>query len=423
MATTNPNLSRIVQEAPALDVHSHQGTGGVWQARNLWELLSYHWLATDLRCAGCPPEVFSAEDMDPRDRVRQAAPWSALTRNTVNHWCFMNLARDLYGFRDPCLDETNWAWLADAVDEKVGDPQWEAQVLDQAGVEQVAAPHHSPTALPDRYFRYEYGEYLFCPGLGRSAQECLTKLGGTIDSAPSLAQAIRDNLQFLVTAHGIRALHVWVPLTWTYQPVEEGRAEGILHKNLANVKLDPTEQDALVSFTADCTAQACGELGLVLQLFCGSLALEEGGPQVSVYRPEWLRALAPFFRKHQGTQFDLFLATRLLSHEAAVLARNYPNLWVSGAWWQAFTPSTLSEFFRDRLEMLPMNKWNAFYSDGYCVEWVYGKSTLTRSRLALALSELVEEGLITESTAQEMARQVLYDNPRRLYLDTQACRP
>ena len=29
MATTNPNLSRIVQETPALDVHSHQGTGGV----------------------------------------------------------------------------------------------------------------------------------------------------------------------------------------------------------------------------------------------------------------------------------------------------------------------------------------------------------------------------------------------------------
>jgi glucuronate isomerase len=76
----------------------------------------------------------------------------------------------------------------------------------------------------------------------------------------------------------------------------------------------------------------------------------------------------------------------------------------------------MTEFFRDRLEMLPMNKWNAFFSDAYCAEWVYGKSTLTRNRLALALSELVEEALVTEETAAEMARMVLYDNPRRLYL-------
>jgi glucuronate isomerase len=419
MAQANPNLSRLVQETPAIDVHSHQGTNDTWQARNLWDILSYHWLGADLRCAGCPPELFTREDMDPRDRALQAARWSGLTRNTVNHWCFMNIARDLYGFRDPYLEANNCEWLADAVEEKVGDAQWEAHVLAQAGVEQAAAPYHSPARLPDRYFLYEYGEYLFCPGMGRSTQECLTKMGDSITSA--LAQAITDNLRFLAGAHDLKALHVWVPLTWTYQSVEQGRAEGILHKNLANVRLEPTEQDALVSFTADCTAAACGELGIVLQLFCGSLTLEPDGPQVSVYRPEWLRALAPLFSKHEQTQFDLFLATRPLSHEAAVLARNYPNLWLSGAWWQAFTPSTMTEFFRDRLEMLPMNKWNAFFSDAYCVEWVYGKSTLTRSRLALALSEMMEEGLVTEETAGEMARMVLYDNPRKLYLGQEAC--
>lgn len=416
MATANQNLSRIVQETPAIDVHSHQGTSGVWQARSLWEILSYHWLGADLRCAGCPKEIFADQDMDPREKVRRAAPWSAPARNTVNHWCFMNIVRDLYGFRDSYLEESNWEWLADAVDEKVGDPQWEAHVLAQAGVEQASAPYHNPARLPDKYFLYEYGEYLFCPGMGRSTAECLTKMGDSIHSAETLAQAIRDNLKFVAEGHAVRALHVWVPLTWTYTSVEEGRADSLLHKNLANVRLDQAEQDALVSFTADCTAAACGELGIVLQLFCGSLTLEAGGPQVSVYRPEWLRALAPLFSKHEKTQFDLFLATRPLSHEAAVLARNYPNLWVSGAWWQAFTPSTMTEFFRDRLEMLPMNKWNAFFSDGYCVEWVYGKSTLTRSRLALALSEIVEEGLATEDTAAEMARMVLYDNPRRLYL-------
>ena len=415
MSQVNPNLSRIVQETQAIDVHSHQGAQSVWQARNLWEILSYHWLAVDLCCAGCPREILWSKDIDPRDGVREAAKWSKLTRNTVNHWCFMNIARDLYGFRDPYLDEHNWEWLADAVDEKLGDPQWEAHVLDQAGVEQASARIGNPPHLPERYFMYEYGEYLFCPSVRRNVQESLTQIGPGITSAAQLRQAIADNVKFLAAAHNLRALHMWVPLTWTYQPVEEGRAESLLHKALANVRLEHAEQDALGSFTADCTAEIAGELGIVLQLFCGSLKLEWHGLDVSVYRPEWLRALAPLLSKHPKTQFDIFLAARNLSHEAAVMSRVYPNMWVSGAWWQAFTPSSMTEFFRDRLEMLPMNKWNAFFSDGWCVEWVYGKSTMSRSRLALALSEIVEEGLVTEDTAAEMARMVLYENPKRLY--------
>ncbi len=416
MSDTYRYLSGAVQEMPAIDVHSHQGTGGIWQARSLWEILSYHWLGTDLRCAGCPAELFSNSSLDPREKVRQAVPWARLARNTVNHWCFMNLVRDLYGFEAPYLDESNWEWLCAAVEEKVGDPEWERHVLAQSGVESAAAPFHSPARVPERYFPYEAGEYMFCPGMGRSAQECLAKIGEGIHSAESLATAIRDNLQFLVNAHQIRALHVWVPLTWTYSHVEEGRADTLLHKSLAFAHLEQSEEDELVSFAADRTAEVCGELGLVVQLFCGSLSLHEGGPYVSVYRPEWLRALVPFFARHAQTQFDLFLATRPIGHEAAVLARNYPNLHVSGAWWQAFTPSTLLEFFRDRLEMLPMNKWNAFYSDAYCVEWIYGKISLTRNRLALALSEMVEEGLVARDTAVEMARRVLYDNPREMYL-------
>lgn len=406
----------LVEETPAVDVHSHQGTNGLWQARSLWELFSYHWLATDIRCAGCPREVFTPGDMEPRDRMARAVSYAPLARNTVNHWCFMNMARDLYGFEHQVLDETNWQWLWEAVDEKVGDPQWETHVLDRARVSLVNAPHHHPARVPERYFPYEYGEYLFCPGLSGPAAECLRRIGEGISSAALLADAITARVDELVAQQGVRALHVWVPLTWTYAPVTEQQANALLHKALADAHLQVHERDQLASFAANCVAEACGSAGVVIQLFCGSIQMEDGGPHVSMYRPEWLRALVPLFAAHPDTNFELFLSTRPLGHEAAVLARNYPNLWVSGAWWQGFTPSTLSEFFRDRLEMLPLNKWNAFYSDAYCVEWIYGKVSLTRNRLAHALSEMLAEGLISRDMVEDLARAVMCDNARALYL-------
>jgi hypothetical protein len=66
--------------------------------------------------------------------------------------------------------------------------------------------------------------------------------------------------------------------------------------------------------------------------------------------------------------------------------------------------------------MLPMTRWNAFYSDAYCVEWCYGKLLVTKNRLAVALSELVGEGLIGLEDVVPLARAVLYENPKREYI-------
>jgi hypothetical protein len=71
--------------------------------------------------------------------------------------------------------------------------------------------------------------------------------------------------------------------------------------------------------------------------------------------------------------------------------------------------------FRDRLEMLPTTAWNAFFSDGYLVEWVYGKQLVTKNVLSHALADMVGEGYITEDEAVDMAAQLLYRTPLATY--------
>lgn len=216
-------VQELVQEAPAIDVHSHQGTNEVWQARSAWELLSYHWLAADLRCAGCPPELFTDSNLEDREKFCRAVRYVKATRNTVNYWCFQNIAHDLYGLQDEYLDEANCDWFYDAVAAHTDDPTWESHALDAARVEQASAARETVPRLKDRYFPYEYGEYLLCPGHGTDATACLARIGENLTSASDLAAGIKTQLRALVAKHGIRALHVWIPLNFTYRQAEEGR--------------------------------------------------------------------------------------------------------------------------------------------------------------------------------------------------------
>jgi len=65
--------------------------------------------------------------------------------------------------------------------------------------------------------------------------------------------------------------------------------------------------------------------------------------------------------------------------------------------------------------MLPRNKVNAFFSDAYVIEWIYGKSCLLKEQLAYVLSDMVEHGYYDKDFALEMAEDLLYRNPTAIY--------
>ncbi len=68
----------------------------------------------------------------------------------------------------------------------------------------------------------------------------------------------------------------------------------------------------------------------------------------------------------------------------------------------------------ERLDMLPVNKQVGFFSDAYCVEWVYGKAHLVRKQLARVLAEKVESGQYSRDDAVSIARSILHESPQTL---------
>ena len=414
-------IRALIDEIPVIDVHTHLGTGGMWQARDLTDILFYHWLGTELRNAGLPEEIWSplsngqgALSLDLRERVRAGMLYCGAIRNTSNYWAFKGIMRDLYGI-DGGLNEGNWEKAIDAVAERAQDAGWEQEVLKRAKIEKTGIEFNCKPRDSVCYFNYAYAEPLYGAGLGDP--KALEKMiGKKVETGAELDAALTQTVKRLAVKEDVNALHVWLPASWRYTRIQDFEIDRLLYYWMNGETISGYEQNCLASFSADIMAREASNYRLVVQLFHGSAAYGKG-MQVGTWHPDFMRTLIYHIGAHHKTEYDVFLATRNASHEATSMARMHTNLMVSGAWWHGFTPTTLTEFFRDRLEMLPMTRWNAFYSDAYCVEWCYGKLLLTRNRLAVALTEMVEEGLIGADDVAPIAKAVLYDNPKREYLD------
>jgi len=64
--------------------------------------------------------------------------------------------------------------------------------------------------------------------------------------------------------------------------------------------------------------------------------------------------------------------------------------------------------------MLPTNRQIGFFSDAYCVEWLYAKSKLVRMELAKALVARIARGQYTLDGAVEIAKKLLQETPKHL---------
>jgi hypothetical protein len=127
-----------------------------------------------------------------------------------------------------------------------------------------------------------------------------------------------------------------------------------------------------------------------------------------------IKQVGEMIAQHPKIRFQCFLATRHANQSFCTLARELPNLSLAGYWWHNFFPDSIRQVITERLDMLPLNKQVGFFSDAYCVEWVYGKTRLVQKQLARVLAEKVESGQYTRDDAVSIARTILYETPQTL---------
>ncbi len=120
--------------------------------------------------------------------------------------------------------------------------------------------------------------------------------------------------------------------------------------------------------------------------------------------------LANLFMEYYDVKFDVFHGAYPYVRELAVLAKNFPNVYVDLCWLHAVSSSSARYALNELLDMVPANKIIGFGGDYKHVEGVYGHSKLARRNVAEVLQEKVDRGRFSLEEAKGIAKMLLYDN-------------
>ncbi len=124
--------------------------------------------------------------------------------------------------------------------------------------------------------------------------------------------------------------------------------------------------------------------------------------------------LADILQRYPKLRFMCFVSSRHANQSLCTMARELPNLSLAGYWWHNFFPDAIRQVMNERLDMLPTNKQVGFFSDAYCMDWLYAKAVIVRKQLAWVLAGKVAQGQYDVKAALSIAEAILLKTPQEL---------
>jgi hypothetical protein len=436
-ADLTAELEGTLAETPMYDVHTHL-TSGAMAARGLHDVLLYHMVVSDLYAAGCPdgdrltPYPGDPSDAEVRDRITRALPYLTRARNTSNAWGLRIILRDLYGWDEP-LGEDNWRRLHDMIRERSADPAWPGTLLDRLRIKRTNAEYtrRGAGADDDRLMyslewgmvtRAQWGEFdtpLYelercwsMPAAGGPLE-----IGGgpraplprAITSAQDAADATDHYVALIPNLVIAMATHLSTDIDYSV-PTPEEFEKALTRRPQAG----RDERSVYASYLNELLLTKLAEQrpDVTFQFSFGAEPLpHETGARL---RQQTLGQLGEMIARHPRIRFQCYNATPHANHGLCSLARELPNLSLTGYWWHSFYPEAIRQVMAERLDMLPVSSQCAFFSDAYCIEWTYAKAVLVRKQLARVLADRVASGQYTFDDAMSIARSILHDSPEEI---------
>ena len=428
MFTSQPTLAerleRLIDDTSIVDPHTHIRVDQP-HAPDLLSLLSYHWVQTELIAVGMPND-----HLDPAlpadELVKRLSPYLARMRNTAMAWCVSRIFRDLYDHFDPLPTRS----LFDAVAKAASDPNRGWNILrERCGVETFVTSlgNASQDKKPD-FARFMLdAHYLFCPGVatdltpffpGRTKKsEYIDAIQSLFGEHPSSAARLKRNLfDWLdrTIAGPTRFSNTFIPIEQRFSAVDDARVDHLLLESKTARGLIDSEIDELVRFVSWNVLAWHHENRKAFQIAVGAEYFICDGKSIPRFQETWTSDMARVFHHFGNVRFDIMMASDVLSHEVAVLARQFPNVYASGYWWHNFFPITIEKIITSRLQIAPMTKFGGFFCDAYYAEWSYGKLQIVKKAMAAALRQ-VEARFLDEDDIPAILTQILHDTPRDLY--------
>lgn len=425
-------IAEVLASFRWMDAHTHLDARHL-AARGLDDVLLYHMSVSDLYAAGCPSGARVAEDRsdaEARGRVEEALPYLAKTRNTFMAWGVRIILADLYDWHEP-IAPGNWRRLDDRIRECRDDPAWPREILRRANVARVCTElwrGHDGSA--DDLLEYSLEWAFFSRTQWGQPDIPLYELERTWNAAeagqpipvsfnraaaPPLTRPIRRardadeavaHYCALIPYDRIlsTATHVSTDIDYS-DPDAAAMDAAIARRGQAS----DADRDVYASYITHRLLEELERHGdkIVFQFSLGAEPL----PHETSSRLEQrtIGQLGRIVARYPRLRFSCYLSSRHGNQSLCTMARELPNFSLAGYWWHNFFPGAIRQVIEERLDMLPMNKQIGFFSDAYCVDWVYAKAKLVRLLLAEVLAAKVVLGQYTIEDCALIAKGILHD--------------
>lgn len=227
--------------------------------------------------------------------------------------------------------------------------------------------------------------------------------GAPITSAADIAPAI-DAILRREIAKGAVGFKM-AALAWR-EPTNSEIAEAFTHR------AQPAASEPLIRLCVARMAAIAAETGKVVAVH--SSAPWTNWLDFRIWEPT---AFIPFLQTFRDTRFDLYHAGMPYGTVASMITKVFPNVWQNLAWSHIVSPELSMRSIAEWLDMLPLNKVNAFGGDYHNddVPFTYGHLELARENIARVLGYRVRCGQMGQEEACEVMRMWFYENPQALY--------
>jgi predicted TIM-barrel fold metal-dependent hydrolase len=418
-------LQAEIDQIPIVDTHEHilPRKEILKMQVDLFALLERSYLNADLVSAGMPVGAWEREGFDPRQGWERIKPFISKVRNTAYYQALLRAFRDLYGFADAEINEQNWEELSDRISAAAKREDWYRYVLkEKANID---------VALLDLSNPFEAEREFFVPVL--SADPLLYGYNRVVIWERPLLGAVEGGREELERQYGVKirtfddylslidlalgkaveggavALKVHSAYRRILRYEKVSRAEAEKAFIMPDDEVTPTDARKFQDHFMHLIIGKATEYGLPLQIHTG---IQHGhGNTLWNSNPLHLNNL---FLEYGEARFVLFHGGYPFTGEMAVLAKNFPNVYLDFCWLPLISPEAARRALSEWIETVPGSKL-AWGGDCRHVEECYGHVLYAKEVVSEVLGEKVENGYFSQEVASDLARMIFRENAWQLY--------
>lgn len=429
-------LKHEFEKIPMFDVHTHVDAEHM-TARGLDDILLYHMVGTELYSSGCPTGDRLSEDPTDEERIariEEAIPYIKNIENTFIFWGVRRILKELYEWDKPITLE-NWRELDSIIRRKAADPSWAREILRRANVCGLTTEKwRGHGGIADDIMVYSLEWAMFNRAQYKVYDTTLIELEyAWTQDEPAPPIPVTADVRSLPGVGRIRTIEdVYAALDHYCSRIPKDVLSNAQHFS-TDLDYTPVTEDQMVEALKNrdhAGEKECNIYGsFVLHEFlkrcekdCPQIAFQysfgaeplryETGAKLSSKSLFQFVEVANRFPK---INFVAFNASDSDDHAFCSVIRETPNLYAAGFWWHCFFPAVIEKEMDMRLDMLPNNKFLGYFSDAYCLDWLYAKATFVRSMYANVFQKRIDRGQLNEESACLLFRKIVHDNPLAFY--------